>query len=43
MSETWWVINGTELLAALQRVADGEDPDMAYAELYANTSRDESA
>lgn len=37
----WWVISGDELLQALHRVADGESPDLAYAELYANTQTDE--
>lgn len=31
-----WVICGEELLGILRRVANGEDPDMVYAELYAN-------
>lgn len=38
----WWVISGDDLQAALHRVANGEDPDMAYAELYANTSTEET-
>lgn len=33
----WWAISGAELLAALNRAHDGEDPDMVYAELYANS------
>lgn len=32
----WWVINGHALLAALRRVQQGDDPDIVYAELYAN-------
>jgi len=39
--QTWWVINGAELLAALRRVSAGDDPDLAYAELYANTTRED--
>lgn len=35
----WWTISGEELIAVLHRVADGEDPEIAYAELYANTER----
>jgi hypothetical protein len=35
--ERWWVIFEGNLLAALRRVADGEDPDMAMAELLANS------
>lgn len=37
MVEGWWVISAEELLAALRRVSQGEDPDIAYAELYANS------
>jgi hypothetical protein len=33
----WWVIHGEELLAGLQRAAEGEDPGAVYAELYANS------
>jgi len=33
----WWCISGTDLLAALHRVHDGEHPDITYAELYANS------
>lgn len=33
----WWTISGETLLDALRAVADGEDPDMVYAELYANS------
>lgn len=32
----WWSISGEALLGMLQRVADGEDPDLVYAEEYAN-------
>lgn len=35
--DAWWVINGAELLAVLHRVANGDDPDLAYAELFANS------
>ncbi len=38
----WWVIAGEELLAALHRVSAGENPDLAYAELYANSNVDRS-
>lgn len=33
----WWAISGTDLLDALRRVSAGEDPDVVYAELYANS------
>lgn len=32
----WWAISGEEFLAALRRVAEGESPDLVYAEAYAN-------
>jgi hypothetical protein len=32
----WWAISGEALLAMLRRCADGEDPDLVYAEEYAN-------
>lgn len=32
----WWVIPGDLLLDALRRVAEGEEPDVVYVELYAN-------
>ncbi len=34
----WWSISGEKFLAALRRVADGESPDMVYAEAYANST-----
>lgn len=37
----WWVINGGELLSALKRVANGDDPDLAYVELWANSTSEE--
>lgn len=37
MSRGWWVISGDELIAALQRAHDGEDPELLYVELYANS------
>lgn len=32
----WWSISGETLLEMLRRVAAGEDPDLVYAETYAN-------
>lgn len=37
----WWVISGEDLVAALHRVHEGEDPDLIYTELYANTCSQE--
>lgn len=39
----WWVIDGASMLEALRRVAAGEDPDLVYVELYANTEREDVA
>lgn len=36
----WWTIAGSDLLAMLRRAHDGEDPDMVYAEEYANADRE---
>lgn len=33
----WWTISGEDLLRSLRRCATGEDPDLVYAELYANS------
>lgn len=33
----WWCIAGEELMDALKRARDGDDPDIVYAELYANS------
>jgi len=35
----WWSISGEDLLAALKR-ARFEDPDLVYAELYANSEHE---
>lgn len=37
MALGWWTISGEALLDALRRVRDGDDPDLVYAELYANS------
>lgn len=36
----WWTISGIALLDSLKRVAGGEDPDLVYAELYANSDHE---
>jgi len=33
----WWAISGAALMDALKRANDGEDADLIYLELYANT------
>ncbi len=36
-AEQWWTLNGAELLDALWRAHDGDDPGVVYVELYANS------
>lgn len=36
----WHVISGEHLLESLQRAAAGEDPDLVYAELWANAEHE---
>lgn len=33
----WWCISGEDFLAYLRRAAGGDDPDLIYAEAYANS------
>jgi hypothetical protein len=33
----WWCISGEDLLDMLRRAAAGEEADLLYAELYANS------
>ncbi len=36
----WHVIHGQDLLDSLRRCATGEDPDLVYAELWANADHE---
>lgn len=36
----WWTISGTSLLDMLRRAHRGEDPDLLYAEAYANSDHE---
>jgi hypothetical protein len=36
----WWCISGQDILVALRRVGDGEDADMVYLEMYANSEHE---
>lgn len=36
----WWAISGEDVLDALRRAHDGEDPDLVFAELYANSDHE---
>jgi hypothetical protein len=37
----WHVISGEQLLDALRRCAAGADPDLIYAEMWANADHEE--
>jgi hypothetical protein len=37
----WWAISGEAIIDGLRRAHDGENPDVLYAELYANSRTDE--
>jgi hypothetical protein len=37
MTARWWVIEGEFLMSLLRRAHKGEDPDLLYAEAYANS------
>ena len=36
----WWTIHGADLIEGLRRCAAGEDPDLVYAEMYANSQHE---
>ena len=36
----WWTISGAALLDMLRQVSAGADPDMVYAEAYANSDHE---
>ena len=39
----WWVVSGENLLDMLRRAHGGEDPDLIYAEEYANSEHERPA
>lgn len=39
--EQWWAINGSDIMSALHRAYDGEDPDLIYLELIANSDAED--
>lgn len=41
LSLGWWTISGEELLNMLHEVAQGANPDIIYAEHYANAQRED--
>ena len=41
MALGWWTIAGEDLLNLLRRVEAGEDPDLVYAEAYANSDHED--
>ncbi len=34
----WWLLRGEDLLTMLRRAAHGDDPDLVFAECYANAA-----
>jgi hypothetical protein len=36
----WWTISERDLLHALRRVANGEAPDLVYADIYVNSTHE---
>lgn len=36
----WWFIHGDEIMDALKAVAEGQDPEFVYLEMYANSYRE---
>lgn len=36
----WWTLSGEDFLAAMKRAHDGENPDVIYAEYFANSTID---
>jgi hypothetical protein len=40
-AEQWWTINGDDLVAALRRAHDGDDPGVVYLELLVNSESEE--
>lgn len=42
MALGWWAISGEALMEMLRRVAAGEDPDLIYAEEYANSQHEDA-
>lgn len=41
-ADQWWCINGAELMAALTRAHDGDEPGVVYLELIANSTTEET-
>lgn len=37
MAESWWVISSGTFIDALNRAHAGEDPELIYLEIYANS------
>jgi len=40
-ADQWWAINGQVMLDAMHRCHEGEDPELMYLELIANSETDE--
>jgi len=40
VTAVWWAVDERMIMIMLHRVADGEDPDVVYAEYYVNAERE---
>jgi len=40
-ASTWWAISEAALLGMLREVAEGADPDLVYAEHFANSEAEQ--
>lgn len=36
----WWTLSGVDFLRGLRRCHEGDDPDLVYAEYYANSDHE---
>ena len=39
--DTWWTLHGETLISALREAHDGGNPELIYAELYANADNED--
>lgn len=41
-ADQWWCINGADLMGALTRAHEGDEPGFVYLELIANSETEET-
>jgi hypothetical protein len=39
--QQWWTINGDDLMTALWRAHEGDDPGVVYLEMFANSDAED--